>query len=116
MGAHPDDYKLYGPPNSYIHVDHFASPAALAKYLHFLDKNDDEYNKYFKWRQSGKILGSNTFVGLIWCQLCKKLHEKITSQTIDFQEYGIEGKCLFNQSGKWYPTGTSQKDTMNKDD
>ena len=109
MGAHPDDYKAFGPPNSYIHVDQFDSPADLAKYLHFLDKNDEEYNKYFKWKEFGKIWdwGNATDFELLWCRFCKKLHSRdILPQTIDFKDYGIEGKCLHNQAGRWYPTGT----------
>ncbi|OTF80387.1 hypothetical protein BLA29_013929, partial [Euroglyphus maynei] len=50
MGAHPMDYRRQSPPNSFIHVDNFQSPLQLAKYLHYLDKNDDEYNKYFDWK------------------------------------------------------------------
>jgi len=48
MGAHPDDYARAAPYRSYIHVDDFASPKALADYLHLLDQNPDLYNEYFK--------------------------------------------------------------------
>ena len=49
MGAHPDDYARAAPFKSYIHVDDFTSPRALADYLHLLDQNPDLYNQYFKW-------------------------------------------------------------------
>jgi len=55
MGAHPDDYKRAAPINSYIHVDDFESPAKLAEYLHELDKDDEKYNEYFRWKVGSKI-------------------------------------------------------------
>jgi hypothetical protein len=33
-------YSRHAPPKSFIHVDDFASPHKLAKYLLFLDSND----------------------------------------------------------------------------
>lgn len=50
MGARPQDYARSAPDHSYIHVDDFESPKELAEYLDKLDKNDDLYNEYFKWR------------------------------------------------------------------
>ncbi|XP_013414342.1 glycoprotein 3-alpha-L-fucosyltransferase A-like isoform X2 [Lingula anatina] len=70
MGAHPDDYKRVAPPHSYINVDDFESPKALAEYLHELDKNDDLYNEYFRWK--GTMRTINTY---FWCRLCAMVHE-----------------------------------------
>lgn len=50
MGARPEDYEVAAPYNSYIHVDEFESPKELAEYLHRLDKYDELYNSYFKWK------------------------------------------------------------------
>lgn len=69
MGAHPDDYRKVAPPHSFIHVDDFESPAALAAYLHKLDQNDDLYNEYFKWKGTGEFI--NTF---FWCRVCAMIH------------------------------------------
>lgn len=69
MGARPIDYERSGPEGSYIHVDEFASPAELAKYLHRLDKNNDLYNSYFRWKGTGEFI--NTY---FWCRLCAMLH------------------------------------------
>ena len=52
MGARPEDYVAYAPPHSFIHVDDFRSPAHLAEYLHWLDKNDTAYNEYFRWKDT----------------------------------------------------------------
>ncbi|XP_013409401.1 glycoprotein 3-alpha-L-fucosyltransferase A [Lingula anatina] len=70
MGGRPDDYKRAAPPHSYINVDDFKSPKVLAEYLHKLDKNDDLYNEYFRWKSSFHSV--NTF---FWCRLCRKMHE-----------------------------------------
>ncbi|KAL7056990.1 hypothetical protein AAHC03_019044 [Spirometra sp. Aus1] len=56
MGASRDEYCAIAPPNSFIHVDDFASPAALAKYLNWLDRNDTAYASYFAWKAYGKIV------------------------------------------------------------
>ena len=55
MGAHPDDYKRSAPKHSYIHVDDYESPQKLAEYLHELDKDDEKYNEYFKWKVRNQI-------------------------------------------------------------
>ena len=54
LGARPEDYEALAPPHSYIHVDDFESPRHLAEYLHKLDKNDDLYNEYFRWKGTGE--------------------------------------------------------------
>lgn len=72
MGGHPDDYRRAAPPNSYIHVDDFKSPAHLAQYLNKLDKDDIAYNQYFEWKskpRKGEFV--NTY---FWCRLCSLLH------------------------------------------
>ena len=69
MGAHPSTYKRVAPPHSYIHVDDYESPAALARYLHRLDANDDLYSEYFRWKGSGDLKEI-----YMWCRLCALLH------------------------------------------
>ena len=44
------NYTKYLPKKSYIDVNDFQSPEELGKYLLKLDKNDDLYNEYFKWK------------------------------------------------------------------
>ena len=70
MGAHPDDYARAAPEGSYIHVDDFESPKALAEYLHQLDKDDDAYNAYFRWKGTGEFIDTQFF-----CRVCAMLHD-----------------------------------------
>ncbi|XP_035775611.1 glycoprotein 3-alpha-L-fucosyltransferase A-like [Anopheles albimanus] len=70
MGARPEDYEASSPLKSYLHVDEFASPKELAEYLHLLDRNDELYNSYFKWKGTGEFI--NTYY---WCRVCAMLHD-----------------------------------------
>ncbi|XP_017762673.1 PREDICTED: glycoprotein 3-alpha-L-fucosyltransferase A isoform X2 [Eufriesea mexicana] len=71
MGAHPTDYARSAPYRSYIHVDEFESPKELAEYLHRLDRNDELYNSYFRWKGTGEFI--NTY---FWCRVCAMLHDE----------------------------------------
>ncbi len=55
MGGSREDYFNMAPPNSYIHVDDFASPGHLAEYLRYLDRNDTAYASYFAWKGLGSL-------------------------------------------------------------
>jgi len=69
LGAHPDEYKRIAPPNSYIHVDQFNSPKELAEYMIYLDKNDDLFNQYFLWKETGRFVNTK-----FMCRLCTMVH------------------------------------------
>lgn len=69
MGAPYIDYERKSPLNSFIHVDQYGGPEELAKYLHKLDKDDNLYNEYFKWKNTGKQIDTK-----FWCRLCTMLH------------------------------------------
>lgn len=71
MGAGPQDYERVAPYHSYIHVSEFKSPKELAQYLHRLDQDDELYNRYFLWKQTGEFI--NTY---FWCRLCAMLHDE----------------------------------------
>jgi len=108
MGASRDDYRRSSPPNSYIHVDDFNSPAHLAQYLHKLDADDMAYNRYFEWKSSppkGQFI--NTY---FWCRLCALLHAvphrtKSTSYENIAQWWAPKDVCI-DGSARW-PTTTS---------
>lgn len=73
-GAHPEDVKAVAPPNSYIHVEDFKSPAELVKYMDYLDKNDTAYLEYHQWRSIELDLTSEKSSGKsseMTCDLCK---------------------------------------------
>lgn len=71
MGARPEDYEMSSPQRSYIHIDEFGSAKELADYLHILDRNDELYNSYFKWKGTGEFI--NTY---FWCRVCSMLHDE----------------------------------------
>lgn len=73
MGARPEDYERSAPYGSYIHVDEFSSPAELAAYLHRLDKDDNMYNSYFRWKGTGEFIDTH-----FWCRLCTMVHAPST--------------------------------------
>ena len=57
------------PPNSYINALDFESVKDLADYLIYLDENEQEYRKYFQWKEKYRAIeGGN---GL--CLTCEKL-------------------------------------------
>lgn len=84
-------------PDKYcaILVEDFKSPKELAEYLHYLDQNDDEYNKYLVWKVRGvtnKFLrteleqrtwsitetwkaGRTNFIEEFECFVCERVHE-----------------------------------------
>ena len=66
------DYASYAPTHSFIHVDDFHSPKALADYLYLLDQNPSLYLKYFEWKKDWDVI-RNPSNG--WCDLCAKLNE-----------------------------------------
>ena len=63
------------PPHSYIDVRDFKSPKHLAEYLLYLDKNDDEYMSYFKWKKYFIWEHSAWFVREVFCDFCQYLFE-----------------------------------------
>jgi glycoprotein 3-alpha-L-fucosyltransferase len=70
MGAPRQDYERRAPPNSFIHVDDFASPRDLADFLRDLAADADRYNGYFRWKGTGEYIDTK-----FWCRLCGMLHE-----------------------------------------
>ena len=97
MGPNKIWYEKNLPEKSFVHVDDFDSPEALAKYLLFLNSNDTEYMKYLNWRR----YYVRTVDSSIRCKLCKSLvkgdnitglfgkHEPI----VDFERFWNKAKC-----------------------
>ena len=70
MGGRKEDYEAVAPPHSFIHVDDFTSPKALADYLLKLDENEDLYNAYFNWKNTGSFINTK-----FWCRMCAMMHD-----------------------------------------
>ncbi|KRX74131.1 Alpha-(1,3)-fucosyltransferase 5 [Trichinella sp. T6] len=66
-------YEAHIPPDSFIAVDDFDSPAQLADYLKQLDQNDDLYIKYFKWKETYESVSFPDGFHMAFCQLCGRL-------------------------------------------
>ena len=70
LGATKEEYLQVSPENSFIHVSDFDSPKQLAYFLHKLDKDDDAYNEFFRWKGTGEFIPTST-----WCRICAMLHD-----------------------------------------
>jgi hypothetical protein len=64
------DYAKDGPPNSSINVNDFTSVKALADYIKLLDRDQDAYLSYFKWKENFVA-----YKRLPYCELCAKLND-----------------------------------------
>ncbi len=70
-----EDLLKLAPKDSFLAVDNFTSVEALGKYLKRLDENDDEYARYFQWRNDKKIGYNGCYHDKGLCQLCDLLHK-----------------------------------------
>ena len=73
MGATYNDNNVI--PGSYIDASNYTTIEDLGNYLNYLDTHDDEYNKYFLWKQKYKRTGYEKM-----CELCKVMHENRESK------------------------------------
>ncbi|ODM94383.1 Glycoprotein 3-alpha-L-fucosyltransferase A [Orchesella cincta] len=109
LGAHPEDYKAMCPEKSYIHVEDFPNPVELAKYMKHLANTPDEYNSYFRWKDTGRFIDTNFF-----CRVCAMVHYADIipppERKTDFRwnsDAALTNKlCL--PSGAWYWNASSK--------
>ncbi|XP_023238969.1 glycoprotein 3-alpha-L-fucosyltransferase A-like [Centruroides sculpturatus] len=77
MGAPKEDYVKLCPPNSFLHVDDFASPLELSKTLLYLSSNETAYNKLFEWKKEYRVSNEHGYLGspsLHVCRMCETLN------------------------------------------
>ncbi|ODM96673.1 Glycoprotein 3-alpha-L-fucosyltransferase A, partial [Orchesella cincta] len=120
LGAHPEDYKAICPEKSYIHVEDFENPEELTNYMKHLVATPDEYNSYFRWKDTGQFINTNFF-----CRVCAMVHyADIVPPTGRKSKFSWNAEsaiannfCL--PSGIWYWNssfgGESQLDTKYKE-
>ncbi|XP_063003356.1 3-galactosyl-N-acetylglucosaminide 4-alpha-L-fucosyltransferase FUT3-like [Elgaria multicarinata webbii] len=82
LGPPRSNYERYLPPDAFIHVDDFPTPQQLADFLHRLDRDPIQYQRYFQWRSQLK-----PFAFLSWhihyCKACWALQSRPTQyQTV----------------------------------
>ena len=73
MGA--ANYEEMMPPNSVVNVKDFKSPKLLAEYLNHLADNEEEYLKYFAWKQTHHVSDMTEAFHKGFCDLCEKLNK-----------------------------------------
>ena len=86
-GPTKEDVLSVAPLDSFIFAEDYESPQKLAEYIKFLDEHDDEYRKYFRWREDEKMTDAkmitmtkerypNLTIQEPPKTLCEVLHEK----------------------------------------
>ncbi|XP_078494698.1 alpha3-fucosyltransferase [Ciona intestinalis] len=90
-GPTKDDVLSVAPLDSFIHTDDFDSPAKLAEYLQFLDKNNDEYRKYFRWREDETMTDE---------KMIKMTQEKYPDLNIELTPKSLCARLLENKETK----------------
>lgn len=77
MGGTKQNYIQLLPPNSFIHVDDFASPADLARYLTYLNKTNEDYLSYFQWKTRYEVRNEHGYFqtsSYHYCRVCEALN------------------------------------------
>ncbi|RMB89833.1 hypothetical protein DUI87_33848 [Hirundo rustica rustica] len=73
LGPPRENYELFLPPDSFIHVDDFGSARELARFLLELAWDAERYRGYFQWRRWFQpVLGTGWALQL--CRACRFLH------------------------------------------
>ncbi|XP_046472919.1 alpha-(1,3)-fucosyltransferase C-like [Neodiprion pinetum] len=97
------DYASVLPPGSYIDIQDFSSPEALADYLWVVSQNPERYLNFFKWKNYYNVELRPEHYTV--CKLCKKLHEVAQSPMIIDDIYGwwTTDQCLREPSFQGIP-------------
>lgn len=78
MGPTKKDCKKLLPPNSYIHVDEYARPIDVARYLEYLNKTwDENIFNFHQWRRHFEIVNEHGYFGsksVHYCRMCEGLN------------------------------------------
>ncbi|RXN35717.1 alpha-(1,3)-fucosyltransferase 9-like protein [Labeo rohita] len=88
LGAPRYIYERFVPKDAFIHVKDFSSPQKLAEHLLSLDRNVEEYKKYFQWRKHFVVKLVN-YPEEHACRACQYIRTKK-----DYQ--------VFGNLNKWY--------------
>lgn len=98
MGAKSSDYQMLLPPESYINIEDFASPAVLAQFIYRLNATE-EYKDYFKWKQHFDVLNEHGYFhskSYHYCRICQALNynDHTTKVYGDLEHFwGVQKDC-----------------------
>lgn len=84
MGTQRSNYQLLLPPDSYINIDDFASPAVLAQFIYRLNSTD-EYKNYYKWKKHFQVLNEHAYFkskSYHYCRVCEALNYNDKSKKV----------------------------------
>ncbi|XP_018422676.1 PREDICTED: galactoside 3(4)-L-fucosyltransferase-like [Nanorana parkeri] len=81
LGPPRENYERFIPSDSFIHVDDFPSAKELASYLLELDRNDQKYQEYFKWRSKLRPVANVSWI-VHYCHACVELQNAPPYRTI----------------------------------
>ena len=78
FGAKKRQYERIAVPNSFLHVDDYATVEDLARDLHRLNRDDNQYLKYLRWTQIYDVSQEYGFgtIQQIHNGLCLLVHEQ----------------------------------------
>jgi len=74
------NYTKFGPPNSFINTNQFKHPKDLATYLLYLNRNDQEYIKYLKYKENYRVDVADPKCDIVYpkqtsyCRICEKIN------------------------------------------
>ncbi|XP_063371711.1 alpha-(1,3)-fucosyltransferase 7-like [Cydia amplana] len=94
MGSPLVDCVKLLPPNSFIHMDNFASVKHLAREVYAISGNIPKLLSYHAWRNNFKTVEEHGFLGtrsLAMCRICEALNYNSNARKV----YGIDDIMLY---------------------
>ncbi|KAJ8986193.1 hypothetical protein NQ317_005667 [Molorchus minor] len=76
MGTDKQNYEKLLPPDSYINIEDFASPAVLAQFIYRLNATG-EFKEYYKWKNNFEVLNEHGYFkseSFHYCRICQALN------------------------------------------
>ncbi|XP_068179990.1 4-galactosyl-N-acetylglucosaminide 3-alpha-L-fucosyltransferase 9-like [Antennarius striatus] len=86
LGTPRQNYEDFIQGDAFIHVDDFTSPKELADYLLLLDKNEEIYLKYFKWRRHFHVKKDHSWAART-CLACDHLRKHREKKIVDVNKW-----------------------------
>jgi hypothetical protein len=94
-------YSRFAPPYSYINARDFDSPQKLADYILLLNKTDNLYANYFKWKKYFDVVSVDNY-GL--CDLCRMAHDITLPSKIytDIKKWWVGNEICENDTARFF--------------